>query len=78
MIYTASEIARHATTTQASVDGRTWHPARPRSCGGLRLRLRATWLVLTGRADAVTWPTYHLGRAVDPIWPSRAEEVQGE
>lgn len=33
-----------------------WYPARPLGMPGIRPRLRAAWLVLTGRADAVIWP----------------------
>ncbi len=40
---------------QAEIDGR-WQPARPVSCPGLLQRLRLAWMVLVGRADALTWP----------------------
>lgn len=43
-------------TTNASLDGVNWFPARPQTTFGVRARLRATWLVFTGRADAVVWP----------------------
>lgn len=36
-------------------DGR-WVPARPIGFQSIRQRLRATWLVWTGRADALVWP----------------------
>ena len=36
-------------------DGR-WVPARPIAFQSLRERIRATWLVWTGRADALVWP----------------------
>jgi hypothetical protein len=36
-------------------DGR-WVPARPIGFQSLRYRVRATWLVWTGRADALIWP----------------------
>lgn len=36
-------------------DGR-WVPARALGWGGLPYRLKAAWLVFTGRADALTWP----------------------
>jgi hypothetical protein len=35
--------------------GKGWRPARPVSPGGLQLRLKAAWLVLAGKADAVVW-----------------------
>jgi len=37
-----------------SGDGR-WLPARYEPLYTLRNRLRATWLVCTGRADAIVW-----------------------
>jgi hypothetical protein len=33
-----------------------WFPARPMELSSIGHRLRATWLVFTGRADAVEWP----------------------
>lgn len=33
-----------------------WVPARPEGNSSIPNRLRAAWLVFTGRADAVTWP----------------------
>lgn len=36
-------------------DGR-WVPARSLSFGSPWYRIRATWLVFTGKADALTWP----------------------
>lgn len=36
-------------------DGR-WVPARSLGYHSIRHRIRAAWLVFTGRADALTWP----------------------
>lgn len=36
--------------------GDRWVPARPEGYASLRHRLRAAWLVFTGRADALVWP----------------------
>lgn len=36
-------------------DGR-WVPARALGFASLRQRVRAAWLVFTGRADALVWP----------------------
>jgi hypothetical protein len=36
-------------------DGR-WVPARPIPFQSIRERIRATWLVWTGKADALVWP----------------------
>lgn len=40
----------------SSVDGKVWVPTRPISYPSWRTRLKAAWLVFTGRADAVVWP----------------------
>lgn len=34
-----------------------WQPARPYGYFSLRSRLRLAWLVFTGRADALVWPS---------------------
>lgn len=36
-------------------DGR-WVPARPLGFDSLQSRVKAAWLVFTGKADAVIWP----------------------
>lgn len=33
-----------------------WAPARPEGFASIWYRLRATWLVFTGQADALIWP----------------------
>lgn len=33
-----------------------WVPVRPISTNNIQTRLKATWLVFTGKADAVVWP----------------------
>lgn len=35
--------------------GMAWVPARPLGFPTFRHRMKATWLVFTGRADALTW-----------------------
>lgn len=40
---------------QAEVDGK-WVPARPLGYPSLIHRIKAAWLVFSGKADAVTWP----------------------
>lgn len=35
--------------------GEVWIPARPLGYPGLKRRLKAAWLVLTGKADALEW-----------------------
>lgn len=50
----AKEIA-NPTCSAGLPDGR-WVPARPIGFQSLRHRIRATWLVWTGQADALIWP----------------------
>lgn len=33
-----------------------WFSVRPIDTNNIQTRLRATWLVFTGKADAVVWP----------------------
>lgn len=33
-----------------------WVPARPEGFASITYRLKATWLVFTGQADALVWP----------------------
>jgi len=52
------ELIEHASSTQAQINGK-WVPARPLpgyGLYGLRLRVRAAWAVLCGKAEAFTWP----------------------
>lgn len=41
--------------SQAGLPDGRYVPARPLGFQSWHYRLRATWLVFTGRADAVTW-----------------------
>lgn len=56
-IFTAETVRDCArSVTCEAPDGR-WVPARPMGYpGGWRYRIKAAWLVFTGKADAVTWP----------------------
>ena len=36
--------------------GGQWHPARQLGWPSLGQRIKASWLVFTGRADALIWP----------------------
>jgi len=42
-------------STQTEIGGR-WVPARPIGYFSVRYRIKAAWLVFTGKADALTWP----------------------
>lgn len=33
-----------------------WVPVRPITISDIRTRMKAAWLVFTGKADAVVWP----------------------
>lgn len=33
-----------------------WGPARPLGFASFKYRIRAAWLVFTGKADAIIWP----------------------
>jgi hypothetical protein len=55
-ILTVEEFLRTASENQACINGK-WLPVRFLGWGGMRNRLRAAWLVFTGRADALVWPT---------------------
>lgn len=54
MIWLLMELLEHSKDVQGEINGK-WVPARPVS-GPFRLRLRAAWEVLVGRADAFKWP----------------------
>jgi hypothetical protein len=54
--YTADHI-KHEHCVQAGLPDGRWVMARPMGWSGLclRMRLRAAWLVFTGRADVLMW-----------------------
>jgi len=47
---------QHSLTDVTTCVNGKWVPARPLGYPSLRYRIRAAWLVLTGRADALIWP----------------------
>lgn len=53
-MYTLKQLMTHCQETQAQINGK-WVPARPLS-GPFSWRVKAAWQVLTGKADAFTWP----------------------
>lgn len=55
-IWQLNNLLRSAGTVQASTDGNTWHHARPAGYPSIKQRIKAAWLVFTGKADAVVWP----------------------
>lgn len=54
MIYALKNLIAASNTVQANINGK-WVPCRPLP-GPISWRIRAAWLVLTGKADAVIWP----------------------
>lgn len=43
-----------------------WAPARPEGFASIWYRMRATWLVFTGQADALIWPHQGYTPRLDP------------
>ncbi len=42
---------------KVEIKGHGWYPARPiNNCKSLFERIRESWLVFTGKADAFIWP----------------------
>jgi hypothetical protein len=54
MVWHLVGLLEHCAQTKALISGK-WVPARP-LIQPFIVRLRAAWLVMTGRADAVIWP----------------------
>jgi hypothetical protein len=50
------DVVRDAETCQAGLPDGRWVPCRSLGFPSLFYRIRATWLVWTGRADALIWP----------------------
>ena len=54
MIYQLGDLLKETQKCHAYIEG-AYVPARPLP-GFLSTRIKAAWLVLTGKADAVIWP----------------------
>ena len=54
-IVTLKNVLEDAQSTQAEINGR-WVPARPFGYYSWRYRVKAAWLVFTGKCDALQWP----------------------
>lgn len=58
-IFYIDNLLDHCRQNQAEVlapnGSSVWVPARPIGFSGIRYRIKAAWLVLTGHADAVLW-----------------------
>jgi hypothetical protein len=55
MIYHLRNLFEMCKTTHVLINGK-WVPSRPIVAFGLLYRIKAAWLVLTKKADAVIWP----------------------
>ena len=54
-IFTLESLITGITENQTEIGGK-WIPARPEGFYSLRYRIKAAWLVFTGKADAIVWP----------------------
>lgn len=54
MIYDTDEIEAIIKSVSCNINGR-WVPCRPIGYFTIWGRVKATWLVLTGKADALVW-----------------------
>jgi len=54
-IFGACELVRSAKDTQTEIEGE-WVIARPLGYFSLKHRIKCTWMVFTGKADALFWP----------------------
>lgn len=55
IIHLKSELREALFDTHANINDK-WVPARPLGFSSWKYRLKATWLVFTGQADALIWP----------------------
>lgn len=57
-IWTLDTLRRNLSDWElmAQLPSGEWVPSRPLGLASIRVRLRAAWLVLTGKADALVWP----------------------
>lgn len=56
--WTIASLAQHLLNNHVATQvlpGK-WDPARPMAWGGFFARVKAAYLVFTGKADAVVWP----------------------
>lgn len=55
-IRTVESVIKDAQENQCGLPDGRWVPARSEGYASFLHRLKATWLVFTGRADAITYP----------------------
>lgn len=54
-IWDLKDLAKSCNENHAQIDG-FYVPARPLGWTSIPYRIKAAWLVYTGKADVVTWP----------------------
>ncbi len=54
-IFFLKDLLEMVDTVSTEINGK-WIPARPLGYPTLGSRLKAAWMVFTGKADAVVWP----------------------
>lgn len=58
-IWTLKRLVDYCTSGEVTVNippSNEWVPSRPMGYDTWPARIKAAWMVLTGKADAVTWP----------------------
>jgi len=55
-IVCVTEVVKKATKHQTELSDGRWVPARALGFMSFGQRVKAAWLVFTGKADALTWP----------------------
>lgn len=55
-IHCVTDVIKNAKHCEAGLPDGRWVPARPLGYMSFGQRIKAAWLVFTGRADALTWP----------------------
>lgn len=54
-IWGLKDLIETTASLSTEIDGK-WVPSRPLGAVGIKARIKAAWLVFTGKADAVIWP----------------------
>lgn len=53
--YITSLALHNLIDCQTEINGK-WQPARPIGYSSFLMRIKLTWMVFTGKADALIWP----------------------
>lgn len=55
-IWFLNEVIKSSQQNAVEIVPGTWVPARPLGFSSWSFRIKAAWLVFTGKADALIWP----------------------